>query len=123
MMFRMPRTPSWFVWGAVVVAGSILSFEIWKRALEPTPNAVARASQIVELSADRTVPASDALTSTGTGSERGSSPGRGGGLFGGSVISLAPGASGGAANLLPGAGAGGRRRGTSGVSRQAIRHT
>ena len=37
MMLRMPRTLSWFVWGAVVVAGSFLSFEIWQRALEPSP--------------------------------------------------------------------------------------
>ena len=57
MMVRMPRTLSWFVWGAVVVAGSVLSFEIWKRALEPSHDAVAQAPQIVQPSAERKVPA------------------------------------------------------------------
>src|SRR3954454_24996735 len=105
---RMPRTLSWLVWGAVVVAGSILSFEIWKRALEPTPNAAARAPQVVQPSAERKVPAIIALTPSGAGSSHGSSPARGGEPFGGSpVIPLAPGASGGAAILLPGVGGGG----------------
>src|SRR3954466_13704160 len=105
----MPRTLSWIVWGAVVVAGSILSFEVWKQALEPTPSAVAPAPTAVHPSGERVVTAIAPPKPSGAGSHRGSSRGRSGGLFGGSfpVVSLAPGASGGAAILLPGLGGGG----------------
>src|SRR3954467_2004824 len=120
MMLRMPRTLSWFVWGAVVVAGSILSFEIWKQALEPTPDAVGRAPQIVQPSAERNVPAIITLTPAGGATaKRGPSPAGGGGLSGGSSpgASLAAGASGGAALLLSGVvGGTGAGAGTGGTT-------
>src|SRR5215208_7651542 len=103
---RMPRTLSWLVWGAVVVAGSILSFEIWKRALEPTPNAVGQAPQTVQPSAERKVPALISPTPSSARSSHGPSPVQGGALFGGSSPVISP-VSGGAAILLPGAGGGG----------------
>src|SRR3954453_20931386 len=98
---RMPRTLSWIVWGAVVVAGSILSFEVWKQALEPTPGAVAPAPQGVQPSDERVVTAFPPPTESSAGSHPGSSRGRRGGVFGGSppVFSPTPGASGGAAIL------------------------
>src|SRR5881392_2443184 len=98
----VPWSLSWLVWGAVVVAGSVLSFEVWKQALEPTPEAVAPAPQIVAPSVERSVPATVPPTPSGTGSNGESSSGRVGTLFGGSPVGpLVPAASGGAAILLP----------------------
>ena len=48
----MLRSWSWIVWGAVVVAGSIASYEIWVRALDPgreaAPGVAPRVSATVE---------------------------------------------------------------------------
>ena len=107
MMVRMPRMLSWFVWGAVVVAGSFVSFQIWKRALEPGHEAVAQAPLIVQPAASRTVRATITEKPSGVASGRGSSPTQGGGLLASSPLdSLAAGSSGGAGTVASTAGGG-----------------
>ena len=46
-MVQMPRTLSWLVLGTVVVAGSVLSFEIWKRALDAVTAAARDGSNLM----------------------------------------------------------------------------
>src|SRR5262245_10580310 len=53
---RMPRPLGWLVLGVVVVVGSIASFEIWLRALDPGQATLGTAPRGVKASAEQSVP-------------------------------------------------------------------
>src|SRR5580765_5958629 len=61
----------WVVWGAVVVAGSLASFEIWQRALDPGQATLANAPPGIQASVEQSVPAIISLNPTATGSQHG----------------------------------------------------
>ena len=59
------------MWGAVVVVGSVASFEIWLRALDPGQELPAVAPRGVEATSEKTVPAIISLRPAATPSHRG----------------------------------------------------
>src|SRR5690242_15676014 len=69
----MPGPLRWVVWGAVVVVGSIASFAIWQRALDPGHETLANTPQAVEASAEQSVPASIPFNLPGSRSQHGQS--------------------------------------------------
>src|SRR5512133_1383609 len=103
----MSRSASWLVWGAVVVAGSFLSFQIWQRALEPGHEPSASAPQRVDPAKEGQVPATIRGTPAATASQRGSARSQGSvGSSAGTAVTLGPGASGAGGLVVPGAGGG-----------------
>src|SRR5215471_5802419 len=82
MMVGMPMPLRWLLWGSVVVVGSVASFEIWLRALDPGQETPAVAPRGVEATAEKTVHASISLNPSGTASHHGRGSRAGGGIFG-----------------------------------------
>src|SRR5580765_6682033 len=81
MIVGMPRSFRWLMWGVVVV-GSVASFEIWLRALDPGQEMPAVAPRGVEATSEKTVPAIISLSPAATASHQGGGSHAGGGLFG-----------------------------------------